>query len=137
MGFIFPQGKFSQKSHIAKITPTRKFPRLQYSTERVTDMHIWHDMKTEKKFGNTLYTCIRIFITEILVEINMNLIRFLYSKCDYNLIQYQIVHAWLQNFICMERSACHKMFSKGQNVLHVHLRWFQTVSVTGSKLYIN
>ena len=34
----------------------------------------------------------------------------------------------------MERSARHKMFSKGQNVniliiLHVHLKWFRTVLV--------
>ena len=32
----------------------------------------------------------------------------------------------------MERSACHKMFSKGQNVIilitpHVHMRWFRMV----------
>ena len=82
-----------------------------------------------KKFSNTLQ--IHIFITEIHVEINTELF---HSKCDYNLIQYQILHASLQNFICIERSACHKMFSKGQNVsmliiLHVHLRWFRTILV--------
>ena len=67
-------------------------------------------MYTEtEKFSNT--SQIRIFISEIQVEIKTNLIRFFCSKCDYNLIQYQI----LQNFICMERSACHKKFcSKGQ-----------------------
>ena len=51
---------------------------------------------------------IRILITEFQVEINTNLIRLFCSKCDFNLIQYQI----MQNFICMERSACHKMFFK-------------------------
>ena len=35
-------------------------------------------------------------------------LKFFCSKCEYNLIQYQI----LQNFICMERSACHKMYFK-------------------------
>ena len=60
-----------------------------------------------KKFSNSLQ--IRIFITEIHVEITTNLIWFFFcSKCNYNLIQYQI----LQNFICMERSACHNMFFK-------------------------
>ena len=59
----------------------------------------------------------------------MKLAQNLYSKCDYNLIQNKILHALLQNSICMERSARHKMFSKGQNVnifiiLHVHLWWF-------------
>ena len=47
-------------------------------------------------------------ITEIHVEINTNLIRLFCNKCDYNLIQYQK----LENFICMERSACHKTFLK-------------------------
>ena len=70
-----------------------------------------------------------VFITEIHVEINTE---FYTVKCDYNLIQYQILHASLQNFIFMERSACHKMFSNGQNFnssifLHVHLRLLQTV----------
>ena len=51
---------------------------------------------------------IRILITEFHVEINTNLIRLVYSKCDFNLIQYQI----MPNFICMERSACHKMLFK-------------------------
>ena len=51
------------------------------------------------------------------------------SKCDCNLILYQI----LPNLICMERIACHQMFSKGQSVnilnfLDVHRRRFQTVS---------
>ena len=64
-------------------------------------------MYTEtKKFSNTSH--LRIIISEIHVDINTNLIRFFCSKCDYNLIQYQI----LQNFICMERSACHKMLCK-------------------------
>ena len=39
---------------------------------------------------------------------NTNLIRFFCSKCDLNLIQYQI----MQYFICMERSACQKVFFK-------------------------
>ena len=59
-----------------------------------------------KKFSNT--SQIRIFITEIDVEINTNFLTFFCSKRYYNLIQHQI----LQNFICMERSACHKMFFK-------------------------
>ena len=45
------------------------------------------------------------------------------SKCDYNLIQYQI----LKKFICMERSACHKMFlkrTKCQNFEHFST-WFR------------
>ena len=42
------------------------------------------------------------------VEYNTNLKRFFCSKCEYNLIRYQI----LKTFICMERSACHKMFFK-------------------------
>ena len=47
-------------------------------------------------------------IKEIHVEINTNFIRCFCGKCDYNLIQYQIS----RNFICMERSACHKTFFK-------------------------
>ena len=42
-----------------------------------------------KKFSNT--SQIRIFITEIHVEINTNLIIFFGSKCNYNLIQYLII----------------------------------------------
>ena len=42
------------------------------------------------------------------LNLTKKLIRLFFSKCDYNLIQYQI----LQIFICMERSACHKMFFK-------------------------
>ena len=42
------------------------------------------------------------------LNLTQNLIICFFSKCDYNLIQYQI----LQNFICMERSACYKMFFK-------------------------
>ena len=85
-------------------------------------------MYTEtKKFSNSLQ--IRIFISEIHVEINTI---FFYSKCDKNHIQYQLLHASLQNFICTEHSVCHTMFSKGQNVniliiLHVHRRWFRTL----------
>ena len=37
---------------------------------------------------------------------------FFCSKCDNNLIQYQILHVSLQDFICMECSACHKNVSK-------------------------
>ena len=59
-----------------------------------------------KKFSNTLQ--IRIFITVIYVEINKNLIIFFGSKCNKDLIQYKT----LQNFISMERSACHKLFFK-------------------------
>ena len=93
-----------------------------------------HDPKTRviiytqtKKFSNT--SQMRISITEIHLEINTNLHGFFGSKCDYKLIQYQI----LQNFICMERSACHKMFLKKQHVnilnfLHVHRRQIRTVS---------
>ena len=78
--------------------------------DRVTLSSIRVTYTETKKFWNTLQ--IRIFITETYVQINTE---FFNSRCDYNLIQYQILHASLQNFICMERSACHKMFSKGQN----------------------
>ena len=83
-----------------------------------------------KKFSNTLQ--IRIFITEIHVEINTEF--FIVNLCDYNLTQNQIFHALLPNFIFMERSVCHKMFSKGQNVnilifLRLHPRMLQTVLV--------
>ena len=44
-----------------------------------------------------------IFITEIRVGINTNL------KCFFkeNLLQYQIMHSSLQDFICKEHRACH------------------------------
>ena len=59
-----------------------------------------------KKFSNTLQ--IRIFITEIHVEITQTEKGIFCSKYEYNLIQYQI----LNNFIFMERSACHNTFLK-------------------------
>ena len=84
------------------------------------------EQKTSHIYANLIYT-------EIHVEIYTMFIRF-YRNFDYNFIQYQILHASLQDFICMERTACHKIFPKGQNVNiltmpHVHWRRFRTVSV--------
>ena len=42
MGFIFPRGNFHEEGHIAKnanITPTRKFPLLQYLYILFIDQH--------------------------------------------------------------------------------------------------
>ena len=65
-----------------------------------------HIYTETKKFSNTLQ--IRIFIKEIHAEITQTESGIFCSKCDYNLIQYQI----LKKFICMERGACHKLLLK-------------------------
>ena len=51
--------------------------------------HIMLIYTETKKFSNT--SQIGIFITDIRVEFNTNLLRFFCSKCEYNLIQYQIL----------------------------------------------
>ena len=88
-----------------------------------------HDKSVYNKFESAYCTILKqkslatrhkyayLLQKKVLTELFTNFTRFYCSKCDYNLIQYQILHASLQDLICMEHSAY-----KNENVLK-SIKW--------------